>query len=347
MSILIIGDLHIKNSNLTNISIIQTDIMNILTSGKRKIAFVVILGDTLNDHGHIDLECLNVAADLFESIMSTGIPLFVLIGNHDRKDHKVYMTDRHPFRGFNGRPGIVIVHKCFTYTLPVRSIGIDSDQEMKFCFVPFVPDGMYMKALSDCNINPNEITMFFSHSEFKGCNINKLSKSECDEWPLDYSLNISGHIHDREIVQDNLIYVGTPFQHTYKDSSEKGIYLMDLTNGEFKLEMCELRIPKKIIVKVHYTQLDRIQLDPKYDIRLEIHGPTQYVRELMSRPDLTAKFSGLSKKYIDESTGTPKSVELMMETPVKLNFHEQLMIKAAKDEKIKLVLQNITPMIKM
>ena len=349
MSILIVGDLHIKVSNVKQTTIAQNDIMRILTSGERRIAFVTILGDTLDNHEKIDMECLCRAADLFELIMSTGIPLFVLIGNHDKKNNKDYMSNRHPFRGFNGRAGIVIVERCFIYDLPMKSLGVDSNSIMKFCFVPFIPDGRYMEALKDCKVNPSEITMFFSHSEFKGCNINKLSKSNCDEWPLDFPLNISGHIHEEEIVQENLIYVGTPFQHNYSDSPDKGIFLMNLTTGDYKLEKQKLNIPIKIIVKIHYTQLQSVTPDPNYDIRMEIHGPTHYVRDLMNRPDLSSKFSGLSKKYIDETTSQPCIIstgQLISATPV-ISFHEQLMIKINKDEKMKTVLNNISSMLKL
>lgn len=340
MSILIIGDLHIKVSNTRQTNIAQNDIMEILT--KEKIAFVVILGDTLDNHEKIDMECLNRAADLFEMIMSTGIPLFVLIGNHDRANNRVYMTNRHPFRGFDGRPGIVIIWKCYVFDMPLKMIGVDSNSIMKFCFVPFIPDGMYMQALSDCGINPKDITMFFSHSEFKGCKINKLSKSKCDEWPSDFPLNISGHIHDEEIVQDNLIYVGTPFQHTYSDSADKGIFLMNLTTGDYKLEKIKLRVPPKVIIPVHYTQLDRVNLDPNCDVRLDIYGPTTYVKEIMNRPDMVAKFAGINKKFKDEA-GTKTSAEVastFTATQV-VQFHEQLMLKISSDEKMQVVFRNI------
>ena len=68
MSILIVGDLHIKVSNVKQTTIAQNDIMRILTSGERRIAFVTILGDTLDNHEKIDMECLCRAADLFELI---------------------------------------------------------------------------------------------------------------------------------------------------------------------------------------------------------------------------------------------------------------------------------------
>lgn len=324
MSILIVGDLHFKPSNERQTLIIQNDIMNIIST--RKIEFVVLLGDTLDSHEKINMECYNRACDLFDMIISTGVHLFVLIGNHDRTNNKVYMTNRHPFRGYNNQKGITIVDKCYVHTHNLENVGL-----LKFCFVPFIPDGMYMQALADCNINVEEISMFFSHSEFEGCKINKLSKSKCDKWPDDYPLNVSGHIHDEETVQHNLIYTGTPFQHTYADTPDKGLFLMDLTTGLFSLEKIKTSVPKKVIWKIHYTQLENISLDPSLDIRLDIYGPTSYVKELMKRPDMVSKFNSVIKRYKDE---TKTEISECLDKPDTQQFYNAFLTEVGKDEKM-------------
>lgn len=332
MSILIIGDIHFKTSNERQTSILMVDIAEIIS--KNDIAFVVILGDTLDNHGKIDMECLCRASDLFEMIMSTRKHLFVLIGNHDRKNNKDYMSNRHPFRGWNGKEGITIIDKTFVCDFPVRKIGIDSDDIMKFCFVPYVPNDMYMKALEDANVNVEDISMFFSHQEFAGCKINKLSGAKCDQWPLDYPLNISGHIHDYEVVQDNLIYLGTPFQHTYSDASDKGVFLLDLKSGDFKLTKKELNIPQKTIWKVHYSDLATLELDPKLDIRLDIYGPTSLVREIMSRPEMVSKFGHVTKKYKEESKDE-KAVGGKVERSMgDFHFYNSYMAKIGNDPRM-------------
>lgn len=306
-----------KISNERQTNILMLDVIDIIQ--KNDVAFVVILGDTLDNHGKIDMECLCRAADLFEMIIATGKHLFVLIGNHDRKNNKDFMSNRHPFRGWSRQPGITIVEKTFVYEFPLTNIGINSldgvsGQSMKFCFVPYVPNNMYMDALAAANININEMTMFFSHQEFAGCKINKLSKALCDVWNIEWPMNISGHIHDFEIVQENLIYIGTPAQNTYADSPDKGVWLLSLKsayvqneNGDysqksaFQIIKKELNIPQKVVWKVHYTDLQNIVIDPKLDIRLDIYGPTALVREIMNRPDMKEKFMNVMKKYREET----------------------------------------------
>lgn len=338
MSALIIGDLHIKTCNERQLAILINDVMNIIVNNV--IAFIVLLGDTLDNMGKIDMECLCRAADLFELLTSTGKQVFVLIGNHDRKNNREYMNNRHPFRGFERYPGITIVSRCFVYDFPLREIGVDTDQIMKFCFVPYVPNGMYMKALNDCGINPLEMSMFFSHAEFDGCDISKLSKTKWEVWPADYPLNLSGHVHNYQIVQDNMSYLGTPWQHDFTEPANKGVFLLDLTNSEFKLTKIALKIPQKLEIKVNYTELQNLVLDPNMEIRLRIYGPTAYVQEIMKRPDMAAKFSNVSKRFEDEAkdkhvVGSGSNLPLSADdAAINLQFYNSLIEKVSNDPRM-------------
>lgn len=337
MSILIIGDIHFKTGNEKQTNILMSDISEIMT--KNDIAFVVILGDTLDNHGKIDLECLCRAADFFEMIISTGKHLFVLIGNHDRKNNKDFMTNKHPFRGWRNQNGITIVESTYVYDFPVSNLGIETDQKMKFCFVPYVPNDRYIEALRVGNVNIDEISMFFSHQEFAGCKINKLTGGKCDSWDLNWPLNISGHIHDFEDVQPNLKYVGTPFQHNFSDSSNKGVFLLDLKNAllnntGWSLIKKELNIPKKIVWRVHYKDLANVVLDPNLDIRLEIYGPTALVREIMKRPDMSLKFQNISKKYKEETKDEKPKTGTIKKTKGDFYFFNAYIEKISKDPRM-------------
>lgn len=358
MSILIIGDIHIKTNNERQTNILMLDIIEIIHNNN--IAFVVILGDTLDNHGKIDMECLCRAGDLFEMIISTGKHLFVLIGNHDRKNNKDFMTNRHPFRGWSKHPGITIIERTHVFDFPVENLFKDENDisssninagNMKFCFVPYVPNDMYMDALKNANVTIEEITMFFSHQEFDGCKINKLSNAKCDVWNPEWPLNISGHIHDYEIVQGNLIYLGTPYQQTYADSPDKGVWLLDLKSaftkcidengnsvisqtGEFKLSKKDLRIPQKVIWKVHYNDLQNIVLDEKLDIRLDIYGPTALVREIMNRPDMKAKFANIVKKYKEETKDDKKRSGVISRSKGDFHFLNAYLTKLTTDPRM-------------
>ena len=337
MSILIIGDLHYKQNNARHTEIAERDMLEIIKTND--IAFVVILGDTLDTHERIHVDCYMRACRFFNRIIQTGKHLFVLIGNHDRPNNRVFLTDEHPFNLYKMIPGITIIDTCYTHEVDPSIYGINtpldesgSPTKMRFCFVPYVPDGMYMKALEVCNIQPKTMNLFFSHSEFDGCKINRLTKKKCDKWPDDFPMNISGHIHNEEMVQPNLFYTGTPYQHDFTDDPDKGVYLMDLKSGLFGLEKIRLSVPAKLVMKVHYTQLDYVQLDPRYDIRLEIIGPIDQVKILMNRYDMLVKFAHVSKRFKDE-TKVIKDMPVITNNNL-LQFYEKMLLGLRDNKKL-------------
>lgn len=328
MSVLIIGDLHYQPSNVQQTEIVERDIYNIISTNN--IAFVIILGDVLHTHERVYTDCFNRVCKFFDRILEMGKEVFVIIGNHDRPNNRVFLTDEHPFNLYKRIPGIKIVDTCYVHEFDPTIYGRDPElnedgtqKKMRFCFVPYVPDGMYLKALEVCNINPLEMTAFFSHSEFDGCKLSKLTKKKCDKWPLEYPLNISGHLHNEEVVQPNLFYTGTPFQHDFSDSPDKGVYLMDLKSKTLELEKIRLNVPSKIVVKIHYSQLSTFQLDPRYETRLEIIGPIHQVKKLMESHDMIAKFGHVSKKYKEETKEKKTIINPINNTK---QFHEILLI---------------------
>ena len=66
----------------------------------------------------------------------------------------------------------------------------------------------------------------FAHQEFRGCKMGK-EISKGDEWNAEYPLVISGHIHDYQIVGKNILYPGSSIQHTYTETHNKRIWLVD------------------------------------------------------------------------------------------------------------------------
>uniref|UniRef100_A0A6C0BCE5 Calcineurin-like phosphoesterase domain-containing protein n=1 Tax=viral metagenome TaxID=1070528 RepID=A0A6C0BCE5_9ZZZZ len=342
MSILIIGDPHYKQSNSRHTDIMERDILEIIKNNE--IAFIVILGDTLDTHERIYVDCFMRVSKFLDKLIKTEKHVFLLIGNHDRPNNRVFLTDEHPFNLYKHVKGITVVDTCVVHELNSNiycnnsELSATSDynedkestKKLRFCFVPYVPDGMYMKALEVCGIDPQNISVFFSHSEFDGCKINKLTKKKCDKWPLNFPMNISGHIHNEELVQNNLFYTGTPFQHDFNDDPDKGVYLMDLKSGKFELDKVRLNVPSKIVMKVHFTQLETIQLDPRFDIRLEIIGPIEQVKTLMNRHDMLAKFAHVSKKYKDE-TKQSKNMPVITNN---FQFYEKMLRGLENNEKL-------------
>ena len=209
--ICVIGDCHFKHDNKLETDMMHSQIINILKNDN--FDFVVILGDTLHKHEKIDMFPLDRAIKFLKDIKNVSNKLYLLIGNHDRPNNNDFLTDKHPFNSL----------KEWDKTKIVDEVVVEDG----FCFVPYVPVGRFMEAIKDVELS--NIRCVFSHQEYSGCKINNLIKSDADKWEEYYPLNISGHIHDFEIVQKNLIYIGTPFQHSFSDSSDKSISIFSFS----------------------------------------------------------------------------------------------------------------------
>ena len=325
MSFLVIGDLHFKSTNSKTTNLLHSEILRIIR--ERNPSIVVILGDVLNDHEKINLFAFHRLEKFFHDLIEIGIELFVLKGNHDAPSNKSYLTDDHVLNPFKKWINTHIIDTCQIF----KRAGI------KFCCIPFVPDGMVLQALKDCQIEDKDINVFFSHSEYIGCKINKISGGKCDAWPIDYPLNISGHIHDKEIVQSNLIYVGMPYQLSFSESSDKVIHLLSFQEGLLNLEPISLNIPKKIYVTINYTELYSF-IVPEGEIKIKIIGPIQEVKKFLATPEMKLKYQDVKIVYTDTSVIKIIPKERII-VPFQVRLHQE--IQRDNDPEMMKMFQNI------
>lgn len=283
MSICIIGDPHFKEGNKRETDKLLIDCKRLISI--RNPDFIVILGDVF-DEG--EYPYIGVILRVIEFIieLKNMKPLYILVGNHDRPNPKVFLTDEHVLGMFKTYPNVTIVDRF--HTLVWRN--------KKICMMPYVQNGRFHEACEVCEVNITNFDLFFSHQEFKGCKINKLNGEDCDSWKKIYPMNISGHIHDKEIVSKNLIYVGTPFQHGFSESYDKGIFFLD---ENFNLEQEELTIPKKIHYKINIEELQTLSFEKNTNYKVTITGPIDESREIVKNSELTERLSGVKIIYKD------------------------------------------------
>ena len=317
---LVIGDPHFQINNIKQTDILHEDILKII--GSKKPDFLVILGDLLHKHEKIDAYTFIRLQRFLMDIHKTGIEIFILVGNHDRPHNKVYMTDEHPFNSFKLWSNTHVIDKC----------QIFKRKDIKFICIPYVPNGMCLQALSDCNILEEEIkssNLVFCHSEFSGCKINKISGTKCDTWPSNYPFNIAGHIHDYEKIGDNLLYVGTPFQQTFSERNDKGVHLISFDEEKnIVIDKIILSIPSKIYLTIDYKELYSIVI-PEGEVKIKIVGPILEVKKLLMTEELSHKFSNVKIVYTDTSLikEIPKNKNM-------LSFSERLHCEIKKDNEL-------------
>ncbi len=293
MSILIVGlgDPHFKSNNEFSTGILHSSFINFLISQKKKnkIIDVVVEGDLLDRFESINVHAFNRAINFIDDIRKNCRHVYLLIGNHDRPNNSVFLTNEHPFNALKKWEKITVVDKVIIDTLTAENKRIanedddedndDEDEEREisaeFVFIPYVPVGKLREALLTVSLdhpieNPNlneegwerlkNMAGGFSHQEYYGAKLGICKSINGDIWPTDGPFMVSGHIHNEEYLQPNLHYTGTPMQHGYDDISNKTISLYNYSKvgnrwQMIKEEKIDLKVPKKIHIKLTKEEL--------------------------------------------------------------------------------------------
>lgn len=222
--VIAIGDPHFRTKYIQVIEKFAEQTLEHIERVKPDL--VVVLGDTLHHHEKTDSECHTRAVKWFMAI-SKLTKLVVLIGNHDRRNNSDFQSDVHFFTGLQNETNIWVVDK--TVRLEFDISQSTSDEKLEFVFVPYVAPGRFKEALDslEVKIEYRWPLAIFAHQEFKGAKMGAIVSVHGDEWPVENPFIISGHIHECQMPQSNILYCGTPYQTTYSESTGKGLYLFN------------------------------------------------------------------------------------------------------------------------
>lgn len=268
MRILVIADTHFENKNELETNLMCDKIYEVAL--KQKPMYIVCLGDITHTHELLHMGPLNRALNFLLRLSQLTTHLYVLVGNHDRPNNTAYLTEDSPFVACKQWSNVTIVDKV-----------VIKDE---FVFVPYVPVGRFHEALATVGItheNVNNYKIIFAHQEFKNCKMGAITSIHGDEWYPDYPLCISGHIHDYQQIQHNMIYPGTPIQLGYGTAPSKGVMLVNVpSEGKIDWEFFDLGLPKKMIVHITPEELSKYKLPDNCFVKLVCKGDTKVIREI-------------------------------------------------------------------
>lgn len=264
----LIGDQHFKAGK---VKLCEEFISKIVALVKQKHpTFIVCLGDALDTNEIIRTQALKLL-ERFLDELTTIAPTYLLVGNHDYINHCQYLTSNHGFGAFKKWPNLTVVDKVIE----------ESYGEHTFIFCPYVPKGMFLQALEEAkeaeNIDWTRATAIFAHQEFRDCCMGAKISDDGDEWEDDYPPVFSGHIHDEQLVGENVFYPGSSLQHGYGDNGDKKVWNVTYTsnNGDnepFLIEKydVDLKWKKQFTMSVSEAREFNFELANKYDVRLVI-----------------------------------------------------------------------------
>ncbi len=310
-SVLVIGDPHFKVGNITDTDKLLVQIMKLVK--KRKPDMVVCLGDVLDRHADIHVSPLTRAIDFLYQIQNCS-QLFVLIGNHDRMNNSDFLSPIHPFTALKYWDSTRIVDTVVDVEISGRH----------FMFLPYVPpqkfDEAFKKHISglgdakkymdeEGNISDEsldnylkDVTCIFAHQEFLNAKMGAKLSEEGDVWSETRPLVISGHIHEYDQLQSNIIYVGTPFCHNFGEKDDKRVSYYEFVTlsenekiynykGDGSLiynnknirvyeERIDLGIPKKIMLHMNCKQLMRYDPPKGQILKIVVTGTADEIKAI-------------------------------------------------------------------
>lgn len=314
VTVLVIGDPHFQVNNISEMKMMVTNVLKV--ANKIRPDFIVCLGDILHRHETIHVTPF-MQAEKFIINMSNIAPTYLLIGNHDRPNNSNFMTNEHAFNSLKNWNNIYVVDK----TMMMEYKG------MKFTFVPYVPIGKFYEALKDVDYMDSKC--IFAHQEFYNCQMGAYKSTEGEKWPLDNPLIVSGHIHDYDRLQENLIYVGTPIQHGFGDKIDKTISLFKFTKNEFIETRIDLNLIKKVIVSITVDELKTFKPDPNKITKLVIKGDESELKECTKKEEIKKlKSLGVSVSY----KHLPKTLNNIETLPIREKYIKRLYDNVKNDE---------------
>lgn len=280
MNILLIGDPHFKINNTKETEVFARETIKYVEKEKDNINFIVILGDVLHTHEKVHLQPLCQATNFIKDLAKIK-NTFVLIGNHDRINNRVFLTEEHGLVGLKNHSNIHIIDKVKKFN--------------QFVFVPYVEPGRFQEALDTINFDMSEIKAIFAHQEFYGTNIKTHISEIGDKWPLENPPVFSGHIHSYQKPQKNIIYTGTPYQINFGEGEDKALLLLKLKSDDFITERVFLPVIKKRTIHIKAEQLKDLVLDDNIEWRIILEGDIKYIKNVLAIPEIKEK---LKKCYL-------------------------------------------------
>ena len=328
MKVLTIGDVHIKVNNVLEIDEMANKLIEL--TKKEQPNFVVLLGDILDRHSTIHVSCLMRAENLVLAL-SKLVPTFVLVGNHDRPNNSNFLTDEHPFNAMKFWDNVYIIDTTKAYTFSDEGILDSSSSEEsknRFVFVPYVPPGRFNEALSKISSHLN-CQGIFAHQEIINCKMGAIISKEGDKWPLENPLLISGHIHDYDMLQPNMIYTGVPLMHSFGDKPDKTVSMFTFSE-EWKQERIDLGLIKKVTVYLTPEQLENYSAPQDKLVKLVVKGDEASIKTAAKLD----KVQELKKQGVKVVFKTQITDKIPDKPTLKVSFAERLKTEISNFELI-------------
>lgn len=298
MTVLCVGDIHIKPTNLPLIDGLEVQLVDAIR--REAVQCVVLLGDILDTFERIHTQALNRAYRLIDTLRNEA-HVMVLVGNHDLINNQQFLTDQHWMNAMKDWSNVTIVDRVVT-----RRVA-----DLELTFVPYVPVQRFAEALDTALSTDKwqQVDYIFAHQEFQGCKMGAIQSVHGDPWPLDAPMVISGHIHDYQRPQDNVLYIGASVQNNFGDQTDPRLLCIQGPHRQWT--EIPVLLPKK---KTVYTTLDEVGTldasawtdDPTVDmVRVVVRGDYEQFKTFTKSREYDQLLASQKCKIVHKPSPTP------------------------------------------
>lgn len=263
MKVLALGDSHFMVSNLREMRVFLDKLKVYLDEHASEFDIIISLGDNLDSHERLHVEPLNMCVEYIK-LLAMYRPTYVIVGNHDSTNNSIYLSEDHWLNCLKSWEGVTVVDS-------VCKVSIGGD-DIVMC--PYVPDGRFVEALSTLGDGWRNVSAIFSHVTIKGANMGSVIAEDADEWDSEFPMLISGHIHLRQWLADNMYYTGSIIQVAVDEPPEKSIAYVTIDGGSVKVDEIDLELPKKVIIRIDIEDVNDFVLpeEPNTKYTLYLSG---------------------------------------------------------------------------
>ena len=273
---LCIGDVHIQINNLTAFDILFQKLEEYLLNHSHLIDIIIVMGDVLHTHERLHTLCFNYATKFFD-LLRKYKETYVLVGNHDFINNSQFLSKNHWMNCYSDYKNLFIIDNVTHKKIN----GVD------ILLCPYMPDGRFIEGLNTFKTQDwKEVHCIFGHQLINGAKMGAIIAENGDSWKKEYPLLISGHIHEKQKLHDNMYYTGSCMQHCFGDTDDKCLVLVELNDPKDKKDNFKLTdifisgLPKKRIIYLDMNDIDdkskfdekKLKLESAVDYKLTLSG---------------------------------------------------------------------------
>lgn len=280
-TIIAVGDPHFKHNNKAETDIMHQEVLKKINNIKPDA--VVILGDVFDSHCNVHIQSIKRGTDFIVDI-SNLCPTYILVGNHDMNDNKQFFPSNHSLYAYKEYSNVEVINKT-------KIIMIN---DIMTVMVPYVPPGRFLEAL-DYVEDWKEAKIIFAHQEFNGGLVTPYRISTTgDHWPKEFPQIISGHLHKRHKLRDNIYYPGSPQQVKINDDEDRSIAKIKIDeNNNLNITKIPIKSLIKRLVTLKISELKNFQPEEGIKLKIKLVGTQEEHKELVTKSNKISKLKNM------------------------------------------------------